>query len=618
MLCSWFRVSAVSVTRRQHSIGSRSCVLGSRRIGSLGLGSRRLGLALLLISLILTVTARAATREADAGALRWDNSASSLVLAPQLELLEDPTSKLTLLDVQTGGYRQQFARPTGSPNFGFTTSAWWVRLRVHNDTDSDQPLTLRQDYPLIDYLDFWQQTTSGQWQQTATGDRRPFHQRAVEHRDFLFPIVVPAQSTSEFYLRFQSSGPVNINLTLHTKQDLLIAISKEQLALGLYYGGFLVLAIYNLFIFLAVKDRTFAYYLLYVVSYGLYMAVHNGLTFQFLWPNNPWLANQSLLVLLGLSLIWGLQFGRSILLLADIAPRTDRIAVWLQGLTVFATAIAPVQPYSLMILPMSVLTIAVTVMLMVMGGIGLTVGVRSARYFVLAWSALLIGVMVYMLKTFGVLPHNALTQNGFQIGSLIEMILLSLALGSRVSDLQRQTHTDPLTALGNRRLFNEQLDLALTLAVQHRRPLALLIVDIDHFKQFNDKHGHAAGDVAIRAVADVLAKHARKPFLACRYGGEEFVVLLPGASNEGAAVLAERLRKAVQQGTQTTQPITISVGLACLDDLDHRTAEKLFEAADFALYTAKERGRNQVVAYRDCHSRRIDHGDTAAAVSSIR
>lgn len=549
--------------------------------------------------------------------LRLTDKPGSIALTPYLELLEDPSASLTLFDVQSGPHRQRFQPASGSPNFGFTQSAWWVRLRLHNPDANEQQLIVRQDYPLIDYLDFWHSSPEQGWQQTATGDRRPFHQRAVEHRDFLFPVTIPAHSTREFYLRFESSGPVNINLTLHAKQELLISISKEQLAFGLYYGGFLVLAIYNLFIFLAVKDRTFAYYLLYVVSYGLYMAVHNGLTFQFLWPNNPWLANQSLLVLLGLSLVWGLQFGRTILMLAEIAPRTDKVALWMQAVTVIATVIAPVLPYSTMILPMAILTVLITVMLMAMGGIGLAVGVRSARYFVLAWSALLIGVLIYMLKSFGILPHNAFTQNGFQIGSLIEMILLSLALGSRVSDLQRQTHTDPLTALGNRRLFNEQLELALSLAVQHRRPLALLIIDIDHFKRFNDTHGHAAGDVAIRAVADVLAKHARKPFLACRYGGEEFVVLLPGASHDGAAILAERLRKTVQQETRTTQPISISIGYACLDELQQRTAQNLFEAADFALYTAKEQGRNQVVAFRDCQSRRADNSQPAAMISSV-
>ena len=549
--------------------------------------------------------------------LSLGSETTNISLTPYLELLEDPEAVLTVADVQSPNHAARFARVTRSPNFGFNQSAWWVRFRLRNDSQNEQQLILRQDYPLIDYLDFWQQSATNRWQHTATGDRRLFALRSIEHRDFLLPLTVPAQTSQEFYVRFQSSGPVDISLSLHGQQHLLEAISKEHLLLGLYYGGFLVLAIYNLFIFLAVRDRTFAYYLLYLVSYGLYMAVHNGLAYQLLWPDNPWLANQSLILLLGLSLLWGLQFGRGILQMASLSPRTDRMVMWLQTLTLACTLIAVMAPYHVMIVPMSALTILATIMMMVMGGIGLLVGVSSARYFVLAWSALLIGVLVYMLKSFGVLPHNSLTQNGFQIGSLIEMILLSLALSSRVNELQHQSSTDPLTKLGNRRLFNERLALAVAHATRRDQPLALLVIDIDHFKQFNDQHGHAAGDLAICTVAETLAKQARKPFLACRYGGEEFVLLLPGVSQAEAAILAERLRQSVQQRDVNGTRVTISVGLATLADPEHPLAAALFDAADFALYTAKAGGRNQVASYRDCHSRRHEAPSApTAAVNS--
>ena len=103
-------------------------------------------------------------------------------------------------------------------------------------------------------------------------------------------------------------------------------------------------------------------------------------------------------------------------------------------------------PYALLILPLALLTIVVTALIIVMGTLGLVMGYRPARYFMVAWGMLLVGVMAYMLKVFGLLPHNMLTQNGFQVGSLMEMVLLSLALASRLSDLRRQSRTDTLTS----------------------------------------------------------------------------------------------------------------------------------------------------------------------------
>ena len=100
-------------------------------------------------------------------------------------------------------------------------------------------------------------------------------------------------------------------------------------------------------------------------------------------------------------------------------------------------------------------------------------------------------------------------------------------------------------------------------ARQQNQPLSLLVLDIDKFKHYNDAHGHAQGDEAIKAVAHALRKHARKPFIACRYGGDEFCVILPGTSAASAAVLAERLRAAVQDSLTGERAITISVGYAC-------------------------------------------------------
>ncbi|MDY6944747.1 MAG: diguanylate cyclase [Pseudomonadota bacterium] len=260
---------------------------------------------------------------------------------------------------------------------------------------------------------------------------------------------------------------------------------------------------------------------------------------------------------------------------------------------------APFVPYSMIIAPIALLVLIGVVFMLILGGVAMVLGSRPARFYVIAWSSFLCGSVVFLLKTFGVLPHTFFTQNGWQIGSLLEMILLSMTLSTRMNELQHQSRTDPLTQLGNRRRFDDKLPQEFALAREQQRPLSLLVLDIDHFKSYNDRHGHPRGDKAIRAVADALRKFARKPMVACRHGGEEFTVILPGIDCQTAAVMSERLRRTVEETLHGDLAITISIGYACLSRGDFENADKLFEAADSALYSAKQQGRNCVVSFHD-------------------
>ena len=551
-----------------------------------------------------------------APAVAVDDALHQSDLAGHLELLEDPTGMLTIDSVSAVDAGFQVA-PLSATNIGFTPSVWWVRITLRNDSPHRQSVMLRQNYPLIDYIELYRQGADGQWQRLATGDRRPFTDRPLAHRDFVFPLTVAADSAQSVYLRYQSQGPIDISLSLYSEPELLEQISREQLAYGIYYGAVLMLLVWSVLVFVAVRDNAFLAYFAYVASFGLYMATHNGLAFQFLWPGSPTWGNTGLIVLLCLSLLAALQFSRMILHAKAYAPRLEKIAIAFQVVAATGLLLAPLLPYKTLIVPVTLLILLSVVFMLIMGCVSALAGSIPARYFLLAWGAFLAGSIIYLWKIFGILPHTFVTQNSWQIGSLLEMILLSMTLSSRMNELQHQSRTDALTQLGNRRLFDDKLPAAVNLVSQTKRPLALLILDIDHFKQFNDRHGHARGDEAIKLVGHVLRKLIRKPYLACRYGGEEFVVILPGANHDEAAVLAERLRRTVEQDSDGEYAIHISIGLACYETPDITSAEQLLEAADFALYTAKEQGRNQLVSYRDCRSRRTAPAPIDAAPDGL-
>jgi diguanylate cyclase (GGDEF)-like protein len=167
------------------------------------------------------------------------------------------------------------------------------------------------------------------------------------------------------------------------------------------------------------------------------------------------------------------------------------------------------------------------------------------------------------------------------------------------ASLKDQAERDWLTGLPNRRMLRNALDGEISRAMRHHRTFSLLLLDVDHFKNYNDRNGHLAGDEVLRGVAKILRSSGRSEHLCARYGGEEFVVLLPEADRATASIFAERIRQQIEQHSfegREAQPggaVTVSLGVSCFPE-DGTDGEALLGRADDALYRAKEGGRNRV------------------------
>ena len=194
--------------------------------------------------------------------------------------------------------------------------------------------------------------------------------------------------------------------------------------------------------------------------------------------------------------------------------------------------------------------------------------------------------------------EGLLTQNKKLAQMCAEQISMAIANVQMRDQLHDQSVRDPLTGLFNRRHMTDQLRKFISLSQTSGAPVSLIAVDVDHFKKFNDNHGHDAGDMVLRAVGSVLQQSCDGDEIACRMGGEEFTLILPGSSPSDVQNRAEKLRKsvediAVRYGEKTLPRITISLGIAHYPT--HGTMpQDLMRAADDALYDAKARGRNQV------------------------
>lgn len=195
------------------------------------------------------------------------------------------------------------------------------------------------------------------------------------------------------------------------------------------------------------------------------------------------------------------------------------------------------------------------------------------------------------------------------VGNQMGIALENLKLYERTR--QMSLH-DPLTGLANRRLLFSELEHMYAGARRHSRPLSVIMLDLDHFKDYNDAHGHAAGDRVLSRVASIVTRETRKEDVAARYGGEEFLLVLPEADSKWAIAIAERIRRDVESAGFATEEetagfsrITLSLGVASLTP-GTQSGEALIGLADRALYAAKRKGRNRVEIY---------HQDDAAAAS---
>ncbi len=172
-----------------------------------------------------------------------------------------------------------------------------------------------------------------------------------------------------------------------------------------------------------------------------------------------------------------------------------------------------------------------------------------------------------------------------------------LELHHSKEQLQKMALTDPLTKLGNRATFDMTIKQAAASSQRSEFPYSLLMVDLDHFKAFNDNYGHQTGDTVLRAVADAIKDSARDADICCRYGGEEFAIILPDTTAHNAEVLAKRIHRNVARVSKTQpsgrMPITVSIGISCTDNHRNISPTQLIEQADRALYLAKANGRNR-------------------------
>jgi len=508
-------------------------------------------------------------------------------------------------------------------NFGIGSKPVWIHFAVDNGTAQSLPLRLSVQTAWLDHVDVYflhHDTTTASYH---VGDRLPFGSRPIDGRLFMFDHAF-APGISDVFLRVQTPDPMVLPLYLLPPSQAQATARAMDYSYGLLYGFLFALLAYNAMLYLGLRDPRYILYSLYLGMFLLMNASYTGHAFAWLWPTatgwEQW-SNPVLMVLYGMS---GLLFALRFLDMHQHFPRISKTVLGYMGATGLLLLLAVLFDSQREALLIAFTFISLfTVIMLAMGIISVRAGVIAARYFLLAACSAMVGAALTALSVWGFIPFNIWTFRAVDIGMLLDATLLALALAYqfRLSQSEKRraellARLDPLTNLNNRRAFYDMTAPIWSIALRHDRDLSVILLDIDHFKRINDSYGHAFGDKALRATAGVLKRSIRSQDVAARWGGEEFIVLLPETDIVEAATIAERLRATIAgsvlmlEGVEIT--VTASLGVA-QRSTDHTTLDNLISAADLYLYQAKDMGRNRVVPLPD---QPAQNARTGAAPSS--
>jgi diguanylate cyclase (GGDEF)-like protein len=489
---------------------------------------------------------------------------------------------------------------------GFNSGAIWLVANVLNPTDDTLLRRVSVGTGWLERVDFFLLSEDRTPVRFVGGDRIPLGERSLASRlpsaDFAIP---PGES--RLLLRVETADPMVVPLYF---SSIAASHSREQSEAVFYsfvYGVMFALSVYNLMLFAGLRKRRYLFYALYTGSFVLMTASYNGIAMALLWPDavnwQQW-APPLLMLCFASS---GLAFATNFL-------RTRRHRPWLHR-TIQTIVVVYFTLFGAcfflneqgLALRLAFLVVPVFSVLMLYMGVSSWVrGNESARYFMLATLASVVGASITALTVTGMIPYTLSGYYAVDIGMVVDAMLLMLALADLLRKnkearmaAEQTAQIDLLTGLNNRRGFLPVAESLWSLVTRKHRNICVAMIDIDHFKAVNDQYGHATGDRVLKIIASELDRSRRHGDLLARWGGEEFTLLLPETDEVEAVKVAERFRRNVEQLEVSDRGrvihCTISVGIASRHS-EHVTLDQAIARADEQLYRAKVLGRNQVSA----------------------
>lgn len=344
------------------------------------------------------------------------------------------------------------------PNFGLLKHPLWVKITITNQSNSPE-LQLEFDQASFDSIGFYY-LQNGKYRVNQSGVLFPFKSRMIDYHKFIYDLNIPYNTTATYYVRIKSSQEIQLPILLAKKDTLISHDMLNNILFGIFFGIIIVMFFYNLFIYFTVRDSIYLYYVIYIIVVGLTQATIEGYGFQYLWPDSLFFAPRAFFLFTALVNITGLEFVRRFLNTSEFAPRITKIFYVLYLIYGTAIILTFAGSYHIVYQILQVFAGVVSIVMLVVTIIIAKQGYRPAKFFLIAWIPLILGIIIYVLRDMDVIPYTFISNYSITIGSSIEVILLSFALADKINILKAEkekSQQDTLNAIReNERIIREQ------------------------------------------------------------------------------------------------------------------------------------------------------------------
>ncbi len=364
-------------------------------------------------------------------------------LGLHLEILEDPSGKLTIDQVSAPEFDSQFVPSQAVvPNYGFTDSSYWVRLRLDNEAHQIDEWLLEVGFANMQYIDLYTPLPAGDgFEVKQTGSLRPVSTRDVFHPRIVFDLIVPTQSQQTAYLRFQNGASMTLPLTLWSRAAFLNRSLVEQTLMGIFYGVLIGLLFYNLFLLYSLREANYFYFVILLASLIIEEAVYDGYWRIFIIPNLDFLNKYHQPLFFSLLIAALVLFSDAFLELKRRLPKLHRVNLVILAVWGALTLLIPFVSYHDLAVLMAPWCLVSLVATMAAGIATWRQGYQPARFFMIAWFGLIVCFILLILVRLGIAPSTLFSENLYRLGFVWMAVCWSIALADRINVLKAETES---------------------------------------------------------------------------------------------------------------------------------------------------------------------------------
>lgn len=369
-------------------------------------------------------------------------SKSTKIGKDQLQFVVDPSNALQIEQVSSADFTQFSPSETDVPNFGFSPHNVWLKFKVAGQWNNGEQLFVEIKNPILNEVQVFAKHGNQTWEVAHTGDNYAFSTRPIEHINYIIPFEIPYNEEYEIFMKLNCGGEQFLApITVWNKEGLADRDSKDILIKGSYFGIIIFVLLFNLFIYLVIRERSSMYYVHYNLNLLFLQLCLGGFAFRYFWPDSPYLANVANPFFASMGILALIRFSQSFLNLKQLYPKLNLVFKWV-GVLVMVNALVSFvwteRIFQITVLTINTVALVLNIVIFPVGWKVMKKGFQPARYFLVGFVILILTVFVFILTNFGVLQNELLANYGLQIGSSAEVILLSFAIVDRFKSFKQK------------------------------------------------------------------------------------------------------------------------------------------------------------------------------------